>query len=88
MHIKFKGMERRAPCKRIFCPYTHMTRGVRSNGQNFFSECGHVAYPGGGGGGGGGTQIFTVYVGSDPASTVHPKKISGVSSTPKKYLKF
>ena len=54
MHIKFKGMERRAPCKRIFCPYTHMTRGVRSNGQNFFSECGHVAYPGGGWGGGGG----------------------------------
>ena len=42
----------------------------------------------GGGGGGGGTLIFYAYVGSDPASTVHPKKISGISSTPKKYLKF
>ena len=40
------------------------------------------------GGGGGGTLIFSVYVGSDPASTVHPQKISGISSTPKKYLKF
>ena len=27
-----------------------------------------------GGGGGGGTLIFSAYVGSDPASTVHPKK--------------
>ena len=25
-------------------------------------------------GGGGGTLIFSAYVGSDPASTVHPKK--------------
>ena len=38
---------------------------------------------GGGGGGGGGTLIFYAYVGSDPASTVHPQKISGISSTPK-----
>ena len=38
--------------------------------------------------GGGGTQIFSVYVGSDQASTVHPKNISGISSTSKKYLKF
>ena len=36
----------------------------------------------------GGTLIFSSYVGSDPASIVHPKKISGISSTPKKYLKF
>ena len=36
----------------------------------------------------GGTLIFSAYVGSDPASTVHPKKISGISSYPKKYLKF
>ena len=43
---------------------------------------------GGGGGGGGGTLIFSAYVGSDPASTLHPPKISGISSTPKKYLKF
>ena len=42
----------------------------------------------GGGGGGGGTLIFSAYVGSDPASTVHPQKISGISNTPKKYLKF
>ena len=41
-----------------------------------------LSSPGGGGG------IFSAYVGSDPASTVHPKKISGISSTPKKYLKF
>ena len=39
-------------------------------------------------GGGGGTLIFSVYVGSDPASTVYPQKISGISSTPKKYLNF
>ena len=48
-------------------------------------------------GGGGGTLIFSAYVGSDPASTVHPKNISGfqappkksgISSNPKKYLKF
>ena len=38
----------------------------------------------GGGGGGGGTLIFSACVGSDPASTVHPKKISGISSIPKK----
>ena len=41
-----------------------------------------------GGGEGRGTLIFSAYVGSDPASTVHPKKISGISNTPKKYLKF
>ena len=23
LHIKLKGMEHRAPCKHIFCPYTH-----------------------------------------------------------------
>ena len=40
------------------------------------------------GGGGGGTLIFSAYVGSDPASTVHPQKISEISSTSKKYLKF
>ena len=39
-------------------------------------------------GGGGGTLIFSAYVGSDPASTVHPKKISGISSTPKKNWNF
>ena len=44
-----------------------------------------VATPGGGGGG---YSNFSAYVGSDLASTVHPKKISGISNTPKKYLKF
>ena len=38
--------------------------------------------------GGGGTLIFSAYVGSDPASTIHPQKISGISITPKIYLKF
>ena len=34
-------------------------------------------------GGGGGTLIFSAYVGSDPASTLHHKKKSGISSIPK-----
>ena len=34
-------------------------------------------------GGGGGTLIFSAYVGSGPASTNYPLKISGISSTPK-----
>ena len=45
-----------------------------------------LADPEGGGGTGGpdprrGTLFFSAYVGSDPASTVHPKKISEISST-------
>ena len=40
---------------------------------------------GGGGGGYSHTLIISSYVGSGPASTVHPKKISGVSSTAKKF---
>ena len=36
----------------------------------------------------GGTLNCSAYVGSDPASTLHRPKISGISSTPKKYLKF
>ena len=40
------------------------------------------------GGRGGGTLNFSAYVGWDPASTRHPKKISGISNTPKRYLKF
>ena len=47
-----------------------------------------VGYDPGGGGGGGGTLIFSAYVGSDPASTVHPQKLSEIWSTPKKYSKF
>ena len=34
-------------------------------------------------GGGGGTLIFSSYVGSGPASTVHPKKIFEILATPK-----
>ena len=37
------------------------------------------------GGGGGVLKFFFAYVGSDPASTVHPQKISENWSTPKKY---
>ena len=39
-------------------------------------------------GGGGGTLIFSAYVGSDPASALHPQKISGISSTPKNIWNF
>ena len=38
--------------------------------------------------GGGDILIFSLYVGYATASTVHPQKLSGISSTPKKYLKF
>ena len=48
---------------------------------------GHVSIEGSTGGGGG-DSIFSSYVGSGPASTVHPKKISEISSSPKQYLKF
>ena len=46
--------------------------------------------PKGGGGQprGGGTLFFSAYVGLDPASTVHPKKISGISSTQKKIFEI
>ena len=37
---------------------------------------------------GGGTLNFSTYVGSGPASTLHPPKISGISSTHPKKLKF
>ena len=38
--------------------------------------------------GGGGCLIFSSYVGSGQTSTVHPPKISGISSTSNKYLIF
>ena len=38
--------------------------------------------------GGGGTLIFSSYVGSGQASTVHPKKISEISSTQKKIFEI
>ena len=37
---------------------------------------------------GGGSLIFSSYVGSGPASTLHPIKISGLSSTPKNIWNF
>ena len=37
---------------------------------------------------GGCTLIFSLYIGSDPASTIHPQKISGISSTPKKIFEI
>ena len=37
---------------------------------------------------GGGDSHFSSYVGSGPASTVHPKQISGILSIPNKYFKF
>ena len=37
---------------------------------------------------GGGTLIFPPYVGSGPASTIHPQKILEISSTPKNILNF
>ena len=39
-------------------------------------------------GGGGVTLFLSSYIGSGPASTIHPNNISGISSTPKKYLNF
>ena len=38
--------------------------------------------------GGGGTLIFSAYVGSDPASTVHPKKYQQFRAPQKNILKF
>ena len=35
-----------------------------------------------------GSLIFSAYVGSGPASTVHPQKISGISSIPKKIFEI
>ena len=40
----------------------------------------------GGGGGGGGTLLFSSYIGSGPASTVHPPENQKFQA-PKKYLK-
>ena len=36
----------------------------------------------------GGYFYFSSYVGSGPASTVHPKQISGILSTPNEYFNF
>ena len=42
LHIKLKGMENRAPCKDIFCPYTQPWGEVKRS-KHFFSERRHVA---------------------------------------------
>ena len=37
LHIKLRGMEHRAPCKHIFCPYTHtLCLGWGHKFKNFF----------------------------------------------------
>ena len=45
LHIKLKGMELKAPCKHLSCPYTHNQSqdGVKRS-KHFFSESSHVAY--------------------------------------------
>ena len=45
LHIKLNGMEYRATCKHIFCPYTHPQSpdGVKRP-THLFSESSHVAY--------------------------------------------
>ena len=48
---------------------------------------GRIINPGGGGGGGG-TLIFSSYVGSRPASTVHPKKYQEFQASPKNIWNF
>ena len=45
LQVKLKGMEYKATCKHIFCPYTHTQTPDEVKGQNiFFSESSHVAY--------------------------------------------
>ena len=45
LHVKLKGMEHRAPCKHIFCTYTHSRPlGAGSKGQPFLFQRSHVAY--------------------------------------------
>ena len=46
------------------------------------------ALPPGVGGGGGSTLIFSAYVGSDPASTVHPKKYQELQAPQKNNWNF
>ena len=48
----------------------------------------HTTVCGGGGWYPGGTLIFSAYLGSDPASTVHQKKKYQEFQAPQKYLKF
>ena len=40
------------------------------------------------GGGGGGTLIFSAYVGSDPASALHPQKYQEFQAIPKNIWNF
>ena len=46
LHIKLKGMEhnKRAPCKHIFCPYTHPEPPDGIKRSHLFSEINHSAY--------------------------------------------
>ena len=45
LHMKLKGMEHRAPCKRICFLYTHpRPLGWDQRSKHFFTESSHVAY--------------------------------------------
>ena len=44
LHIKLMGMEHRAPCKHIYCPYTHPRSLGWGQKFRFFTESSRVAY--------------------------------------------
>ena len=45
LHITIKGMERRTPCKQLFCTYSNSRPVGGSKDQNsLFSECHYVAW--------------------------------------------
>ena len=67
------------------CPQTKFGIPISNARETIFLDLRAEVKPSGGGGG---ALIFSSYVGSDPASTVHPKKKSGILRTSKKYLKF
>ena len=44
LHIKLKGMEHRAPCKHIVCPYTHLQPPDGAKMSKHIFESSHVEY--------------------------------------------
>ena len=45
LHIKLMGMEHRAPCKQMFCPYTHPgPLGWGRKVKHLFTVSSHIAY--------------------------------------------
>ena len=71
-------------CSQFFLATSFSTQGKET--LDFTDNVGSVQ--GGGGGGGGGTLILSAYLGSGPASTVHPKKKFKNFKHPLKKLKF